>query len=309
MAFALKSSETFDSGIKRILHHELGDINDQLSSIKGNKKTPFHEARKGLKKCRSALRLIRPDIGETAFRRENTACRDVARLASEIRDAQVMVDTFDELMDHYPNKIGSDVLEPIRREIRKRASRRIEESLQRPSQFRKARADLKKSDERIAHLRLEEKGWDSIETGMFELYRQGRKKYRRAEKGPSDTSFHEWRKTTKYLRHGLELVEGSWPNVLGETTKELHALGDLLGADHDLTMLREELEKKPSELGGAKKLEPLIALIDRRQQELRQQALVSGEKLFAEKPGAFIKRLHHYYNAWRKLAAPDKAEA
>ena len=48
----------------------------------------IHEARKDVKKIRSALRLVRDAIGEDAWRRENDHYRDVGQDADGFRDAR-----------------------------------------------------------------------------------------------------------------------------------------------------------------------------------------------------------------------------
>jgi hypothetical protein len=82
-----------------------------------------------------------------------------------------------------------------------------------------------------------------------------------------------------------------WPKVLKVAAKEAHRLTDLLGDDHDLAVLSS--------------LAPLPALgeaIAERREALRAEAKGLGRKLFAEKPGAFVRRLRAY---WRQ---PGEAE-
>ena len=62
-----------------------------------------HEARKDLKKLRSALKLVRPVLGEKAYRRENERFRDVARELSDVRDAQVRAETVEGLAQRFPD--------------------------------------------------------------------------------------------------------------------------------------------------------------------------------------------------------------
>ena len=50
-----------------------------------------------MKKLRSALKLVRPVLGEKAYRRENERFRDVARELSDVRDAQVRAETVEAL--------------------------------------------------------------------------------------------------------------------------------------------------------------------------------------------------------------------
>ena len=79
------------------------------------------------------------------------------------------------------------------------------------------------------------------------------------------------------------------------TVGELHELADLLGDHHDLSMLADDLAARPG-LGSRQALAGLIA---RRQDELLDDALALGERIYAEKPKAFVRRLRGYWAAWR----------
>ena len=71
-----------------------------LAIAKGEKETddtPVHETRKHLKKARAALRLVRKEIGRGLFRQQDHCLRDVGRLISEIRDAEVRLQTVRQL--------------------------------------------------------------------------------------------------------------------------------------------------------------------------------------------------------------------
>ena len=58
-----------------------------------------------------------------------------------------------------------------------------------------------------------------------------------------------------------------------------------------------ELEKKLN--ADPKELEVLVALIDRRRSELQLAAQRLGQRLYAEKPSAFVSRLETYWQVWQ----------
>ena len=47
-----------------------------------------HDARKQLKQARAVLRLLRAELGDTVYRRENRVLRDASRTISPLRDAK-----------------------------------------------------------------------------------------------------------------------------------------------------------------------------------------------------------------------------
>ena len=75
---------------------------------------------------------------------------------------------------------------------------------------------------------------------------------------------------------------------------EAHQLSELLGDHHDLTVLIDEARAQTPEDPD---LETLAELAERRQGELLDEALPSGERLYAEKPRQFTRRLGAYWKA------------
>ena len=71
---------------------------------RGARDEAVHEARKSLKKVRAVLRLVRPVVGEKGYRRENTCFRDAGRPLSVARDAQILVQTVEQLIGQVANE-------------------------------------------------------------------------------------------------------------------------------------------------------------------------------------------------------------
>jgi CHAD domain-containing protein len=151
--------------------------------------------------------------------------------------------------------------------------------------------DIKK---RLKGWRLDQKGWDAIENGLHRSYRDAREAMQDVIKHCDVESLHDWRKRVKDLRHQIELLIPAWPDELTKMEEEMHQLSDLLGDDHDLAVLNQSI---PESL--AVEREVLLGLVTARRTHLQRQAIPLGERLFAEKPAAFTKRLHEYWHAWR----------
>src|SRR6201993_890311 len=97
MSYQLKHRETLGENLRRICRQQ---IEGAIAVAKGEKKpndTPVHDTRKHIKKTRAALRLVRKEIGRGLFRQQDHCLRDVGRLISEIRDAEVRLQTVRQL--------------------------------------------------------------------------------------------------------------------------------------------------------------------------------------------------------------------
>src|SRR5205085_153720 len=126
---------------------------------------------------------------------------------------------------------------------------------------------------------------------------------------PTIENLHEWRKQAKYLRYQLEILRPVWPERMGELADEADRMGDLLGDDHDLAVLRQLLTDDPGRFPEAGDREVLLALIDRRRAELEQEATLLGERFFQDRPRDFARPLKGYWKTWRSRAESERPDA
>jgi CHAD domain-containing protein len=123
------------------------------------------------------------------------------------------------------------------------------------------------------------------------VYRRGRKALKAVNTTPSDTAFHEWRKQVKYLRYQIQLLRPMWLGPLDALTRGLHALGDYLGEDHDLVVLRAKLMARGVPLRGIPGCRALFTRLDRKRVALRRKALRVGIRIYEQSPASFCSRL------------------
>ena len=117
---------------------------------------------------------------------------------------------------------------------------------------------------------------------------------------PTTDGLHEWRKRVKYHRYHLRMLEPLWPEVWGARRAAVHELSDLLGDDHDLAVLRGELEARRGLADDA--VRTLAAVVDRRRGELQRAAMPLGARLFAQPTDAMVDQLEACWQAWREEA-------
>ncbi|HEX6986469.1 MAG TPA: CHAD domain-containing protein, partial [Planctomycetaceae bacterium] len=151
---------------------------------------------------------------------------------------------------------------------------------------------------RIESWRIDAHGFDAVRDGLAETYRRARRAMRHARKTGDDADRHEWRKQAKYHWYHVRLLRNVWKPEMDARRGELDRLSDLLGDDHDLAVLRETAAGLPGLRAGD--LGPLLSLVDRRRSALQAAAYPLGERLFAEKPSAFAKRMRRYWKVWRE---------
>jgi CHAD domain-containing protein len=295
--YRLKRKEKPAQGVRRIAQGRADHALQQLrQESDDDTAAAVHEARKDLKKLRSVLRLVRDELGEDVYRRENVRFRDAGRQLAGARDAEVKLETLQSLAARFDGRLSEDGLAPF--------AKALEEDRQRESQLddqgvlERAVAEIEAGEAAVSDWPLQADDWSLIEPGLERAYRRGRNRFADVRTEASDEAVHEWRKRVKDLWYQLRIVRNAWPEVLGETGDQAHELSDLLGDHHDLAVLRDDaLERR--ELLADGELERLLASISERQDELADEAIALGQRIYAEKPKAFVRRLRSYWSAWR----------
>ena len=290
--FRLRRNEPFDEEIRRVARGRIDDALDCLGAPEAGSGEDFatavHEARKSIKRARAVVRLARPQLGEKVYRRENRALRDAGRGLAGARDAEVMLETLDELGERCADELRSDVLADLRTHLAaERDPTRAE--LARDGAVRergvsaledvRARAGAWPLDDDIA----------GLAAGLRRTYRRGRRRVCAARDEPSAERLHEWRKRVKDLWHAYELVHSAEPKRMKARARDAHRLSDLLGEEHDLAVLAERATSPD-----------LRGVIGRRRTALRDEAFALGERVYRRKPRAVERRV---VARWRRRAA------
>ena len=297
-SYRLKTEEGVAEGMRRIALGRAEKALDELASTdQGDLAAAIHEARKDLKKMRALLRLIRVELGEDLFRSETSRYRDAGRRLSRTRDAEVKLETLSALGDRFGDGLPTlaarqwrATLERERNEVGDTAHGET------AGQIDAAGEAIEEGRVRIPSWPLETDDWSLVGPGLARSYERGRRAMKRTLADPRVENVHEWRKRAKDLWYQLRIVADAWPGLLDAAAEQAHELTDLLGDHHDLAVLAEDLAGR-DEIGAKGGFGDAI---ERRQEELLAAALELGERLYAEKPKAFRRRLKRYWLAWRE---------
>jgi CHAD domain-containing protein len=297
MSYRLGNGEPVADAVRRCSREELDRAVQELSDeIEVEPVAAIHEARKSLKKQRSLLRLARTALRRDERRREAAVFRDAARKLSGTRDADVMIDALGDLSERFAGTLPKQTFAAARERL---VTQRDEER-DRASKSGAAAAvaiDLRAARRRVDDWELRGGGWSAIAAGLERSYRRGRHAFRRARAEPTPENLHDWRKRVKDLWYHLRVLRPLSESTMRGQADEAHRLSELLGDDHDLWVLRETLTGMAGEIPAD--LDHLIEVIDHRRDQLQSDAVLLGRRLYAEKPKAFLRRLHCYWKAWR----------
>ena len=291
-AYCLKTGEPLPQGIVRVANGRIGHALEELRGKSDS--TPeeaVHEARKDLKKLRALLRMTRGELDDATFRRENLCFRDAGRELAGVRESDVMLDTLKAL----------DIPAGMERELRTtiQGHRARNGGDPRRTASTGVVAMLREARQRVEDWPLERDSFDALHKGLERTYRHGRRDFRAAQAAPTVEALHEWRKRVKDLWYQHTLLRELWPPVMQAVGNEAHQLANRLGDDHDLATLadwvREHAAAEPE----------FFEAVESRRSALQAEAMALGERLYADKPVPYARRLRRLWNtAQTSVRAP-----
>jgi hypothetical protein len=103
----------------------------------------------------------------------------------------------------------------------------------------------------------------------------------------------------KDLWYHVRLIEHASPSVLEPLRAALHDLEDALGDDHDLSTLLTTVRELPEARDQSEEVELLELRAAEVSHALREAAFRLGERVYAERPKAFGRRMAGYLTVWR----------
>ena len=299
-AYRLHADEYLPDGVRRIARGQLHDARDELSGAAGHDLgAAIHEARKRLKRLRACVRLARDGIGEETYRDENTALRDAAREIAAQRDAHVLLETLDALGERFADELPRRTTAALRARLEHERALAEASAGDGETGISAARDAIDAALARTPAWTFESDGFDAIAPGLRRIYRQGRKRMRAAQKDPSADNLHDWRKRVKDLWHATQIVREAKPKRLKRISRSAHALADVLGDGHDLSVLRDYVVAHPACFADDASRQAVLSVIDRRSAALRAEALDRGPRLYERSPKRFVRMIER---GWRKRA-------
>ena len=294
MAYRFKLNEKLDQGFHRIGTEQIDAAISSLSNSE-NVHTGVHEARKCIKRTRSLLRMCRAALPAKTFYEYNRKFRDIARSLSGARDAQVMVETLALLEARHGNRLDNQLTGPFRNWLAVQ-QRKAEQELN-GATIAQACDELKSVRENFPRLKKRTKKFGVLATGLQITYKQGRSGFLKAYKSRKDTDFHEWRKGVQQHWRQMQLISRCWPEMFAARTRSASQLSQLLGEDHDLTVLGNLAEDNEHLFNATGSIDDFVNHVSSRQKELRAAAIEHGQQLYAEKPRPFRERMTVYWEA------------
>lgn len=288
-----KQDKTVEAALRRIAGVLIGEAIAAIDAVDMPFDRRVHEVRQATKKLRALIRLVRPAFDRFAL--VNASLRDLARSLSGARDAQVMIDTVDDLFEDHPDELAGIDLEAIRSALAPQPAVADDQIA-----LADARTQLVTLRAEARRWSLGQEGWAAVEGGLRATYRKARRLMRKLERHGDAGTSHDWRKHVKYHGQHIRLIEAMAPDALHDRAHRLHKLGDLLGRRHDLDVLVLAMAAHPETFGGIAAARRIDALVRHRIRRLDKRARKLGEPLFERTPGRMMRHWAAEWRDWRE---------
>ena len=266
----------------RILRRTCKAVKCAAQHLRPHDAAAAHEVRKELKRARAGLRLLRPALQAGDYRSANRALRDSARPLMRLRDAQMLLDTLDDLIVR-ADVATAQALRAARPALQLRLARsQADVDAARVIAVSKR---LRRCRRRLRRLALSPRG-PALRQALRRLYGRGRHAFGAARRTADAPTLHEWRKQVKYLANALVLLQ---PRECG-SCRRARRLAHVLGQDHDIAVLFTTLRRMKGQL-PAEAMDRLAALCERRRRVLEARIMGAAKELFARKPRCFARSI------------------
>ena len=201
MSYELGQDEAVGDGIQRIVGDEIEGAIRASGAEQNGKGSPVHETRKHLKKARSALSLAAAKIDPGVWKREDRCLRKVGQLISEVRDAEVRLQTVRQLREFARGKKRSF------RETEELLAFELDSFLAAFSEWpEEAKQRLTQALDRIRGWPLDDLRCKQLRKCVQKTYKRGRKALKAAIEKTSTKNLHTFRKRAKDLWYQLRIL-------------------------------------------------------------------------------------------------------
>lgn len=281
MPFELSATNRPGEALRQCLISEVQAARENLLS---NHPEAIHEARKHLKKARSALRLLRGLQHRQRSRELRQTLRDIARRLSSQRDLEVAA----AWLEHWRSTTHVAAERKLATNLRRQLPLNQRRSNPRNAR-RTAATGLGQIATELEALSFRKVDWKAITANV----ERSRRRMQKAEGRFGETSnladLHEWRKRSKDFWYQLRLLRPLLRGDLRKLPRALRTLTETQGKLHDLDVVQKLLQQPLTKLSAD------------------QRSVV--EKRIAGEFTHLLLNLKHAAKPVRKLARGDVSEA
>lgn len=291
MSYSFDPNLSLSENVRQVALDQLDEGLARIKDGEGGPGETVHDLRKCCKKMRALLRLVFPYRSD-AVRMENEWYRDTSMLLSDVRDAQITIEVFDQIVG---GVTGPDTT-PIFRDFLVTRCRVVEEKEGGiDGRLIKTKERFVSGRERVLKCRLDDVCSVLLQEGFFKAYRRAVKAMRRAQANPTTENYHEWRKSAKNHWYHTRLLKPLWIEEMTPYKETVYELADHLGSERDLFMLSEALSEMTPKEEDRNASAWIREKIQENRTDLRAKSVKIGETISVWNPVPLLERVHAHW--------------
>lgn len=291
--FRLNRHETLPDFFTRVIAAQINLCIDLCHGFAENPDYAVHEIRKATKRIRAVYRLLHAGIETDIYENARRQYAGISDLLAAARRNEVYRQSLALLTSDRRLKPVHQVAEKLMEEVTTRHHSIMMNMIKNDRLPEQIVAILNKEKQLLLNANLGGADINVVCAGWEHTYRQGCNNLKTAIQDTQATSMHNLRKRVKMIWNQLLLFQPIWPAILNGYIGQFDRLADKLGMDHDLAELEEFIKTEPHSISPDEAAKVLVVTA-KKQQQIRQPAILLATKLFAEKPGAFARRMAVY---------------
>ncbi|MCJ8238169.1 CHAD domain-containing protein [Peteryoungia algae] len=284
MPYRIRPDRPLLAEVQNVARRELEKAIETLEARPEGLHEAIHAARKIFKRLRNLYRLVAR--GDKAFwRRENTRLREAARSLSSIRDATALIETVEHLSVHALTDDEAETLAAAREVLALRRDDIAESERDLEAKVSGVVTECRAAVSALHDLSLPSKAGHTarlVARGWRRSLDEAHEALDTCKGESHGEAFHDLRKASQAYWMNLSLLSDLWPSAFCAKRRDAKRLVDLLGHEHDLTVLITLLDQEPEIFGNGEGQSFLLAIIIRRQMDLRREALTLAGRIFAD---------------------------
>jgi CHAD domain-containing protein len=289
MAYRIDFACPLKEEVRRIASELLADAGHLLATQPKGPHEAIHDARKDIKRLRALYRMVASDAGDFVDR-ENERLREIGRALSHLRDSAALVETSAYLASRTTDRQARTAIGHLQRLLVARRDAVTDTGSDLAATLAAGRAGFDAAEKALRGLDLpilRKQSIKCVATG----WRKTGSKARAAlsscgdmegREAAGDEPFHDLRKRSQDRFMHAALLRSVWPSGMVSIQRQTKALVDILGHEHDLTLLQAAIPTV-SDIAQGERARVLGAIATERA-SLQQAARLVGEEIFDGKP-------------------------
>ena len=307
-AHVIGTGESVAVALQRITTQEFTVAIDALSDPDADIGAAASVATAAVDRISALLRLVRSSIGGDTCGAELQVLGGISVFLDDLTEGEAEARSLDEIRMRYDAVLRPDALSALRDQLlHRRQLLRLRQLsvVQHDGALQQCLQQLRRSRARFGAWPVDQPmhdqqplpdSFDAFADGLERTYRKGR---RQSAKG--DDEVRKWQRHARDLGHQVELLSGSWPEVMAGTVATASDLAEILAEHARIGALLSSVS-----VGDDGTPPPVIlddataavveSLCRHERRALRGIASVLSTRLYAETPAAFVSRLARYWS-------------